>query len=113
MRLLSVSGLLLTLDISKVLHDRGRRGYPAARIPMTRAAGMTAPAWTIYRDAGLTNRSGLTVLRSTAPFRKADLRSCMFRSDSGSIGGASVCPVAVASFWSARGGGIDVAARSL
>src|SRR6516225_9760343 len=54
---------------------------------------MTAPAWTTYRDAGLAKRSRLTVLRSTAPFRNATLRSCILRSESGSMAGVSVRPV--------------------
>ena len=56
-------------------------------------------AWT-GSSVGLANRSGLTVLRSTGPLRKADLRSCMFKSESGSIGGVSVCPVGGAVFCS-------------
>ena len=44
------------------------------RIPVIRAPGMTVPACTIYGEAGLVTRSGLTVRRSTDALTKASFR---------------------------------------
>jgi len=54
----------------------------------------------VRRPTQRQSRGGLRPFASTAPFRKADLRSCMLKSDSGAIGGASACPVGL---WSAGG----------
>src|SRR5215470_6336505 len=58
-------------------------------MPVSSAAGMTEPAWTMYLEAGPSSRSLLTVRLSIGPLRNASLRSCMFWIESASIGGLS------------------------
>src|SRR3546814_16018707 len=59
------------------------------RMPVIRAAEMTAPACRIFGDAGAATRSAATVRRSGAALRKAVWRSC---ADGVAGGGARPSP---------------------
>jgi len=80
-----MSSIDLILDVSlpapaRALPDSWRLPERMAarimRMPVTSAAGITAPAWSTNGDAGAMTRSAEVVRRSTNALKKASCRSC-------------------------------------